>query len=153
MRYFIYFFFLFSFLFSFSQNGKIVKVKDGDTFVLLDSLNVQHVIRIADIDCPEKGQPFGNVAKNYLSNLIFGKNIYVQKKYIDKYGRTIGNVFFKDENIAFKLLENGLAWHYKYYSDDKFMSDLEDNAKKNKKGLWIDKNPINPYNWRKGQRN
>lgn len=134
-----------------AQSGKVVKIKDGDTIVTLDEKNVMHTIRVADIDCPEHGQPFSEKAKLFVSNEIFGKYVTIKFKEIDKYGRTIGLVLYEDKNLSLELLKNGLAWHYSYFSDDKEMALLEKEAKENKIGLWIDKNPIEPYLWRKNK--
>jgi len=141
----------------FSQTGKVVGVKDGDTVVILDEKNVQHTVRVADIDCPEKNQPFGKKAKWFTSDEIFAKEVTIQVKDPnnprDKYGRIIGYVLYDCKNLSHELLNEGLAWHYKYYSDDAYMASLEKKAIKNKRGLWVEPNPINPYQWRKGQRN
>ena len=137
----------------FAQNGKVIKIKDGDTIVVLDENNKQHTIRVADIDCPEKGQPFGTKAKEFTSNEVFGKYVKIDKKNIDKYGRIIGYVIYENKNLSLELLKEGYAWHYKYYSDDIIMIDLERSARELKIGLWSDVNPINPYQWRKGIRN
>jgi len=144
-----------SFFFScliYGQNGKVIKVKDGDTIVVLDENNKQHTIRIADVDCPEKGQPFGTKAKEFTSKEVFGKHVEIDKKNIDKYGRVVGYVIYDEKNLSFELLKEGYAWHYKYYSKDIEMAKLEEFAKENKKGLWVGKKPINPYKWRKGIR-
>lgn len=135
-----------------SQTGKVIKVKDGDTIVILDSLNVQHTIRVADIDCPERGQPFSTKARQFVSDEVFGATVEVIEKDTDKYGRIIGYVIYDDKNLSLELLEKGLAWHYKYYSDDEALANLERMARNGKIGLWIDDNPINPYEWRKGIR-
>ncbi len=132
--------------------GKVINIKDGDTIVVLDSLFKQQTIRIADIDCPENKQPFGTRAKQFTANEVLGKIVMVKIKNTDRYGRTVGYVMYNNKNLSLELLKNGLAWHYKYYSKDKEMADLEDFAKKNKLGLWSHKKPINPYNWRKGVR-
>lgn len=137
----------------YSQTGKVVKIKDGDTVVILDENNTQHTIRVADIDCPEKGQPFGKAAKWFVSEQIFGKTVLVKEKNKDRYGRIVGYVLYDGKNLSLELLKEGLSWHYKYYSDDEEMAHLEAEARKHKKGLWADKNPINPYEWRKGKRN
>ncbi|QKX07724.1 hypothetical protein HN014_22250 (plasmid) [Aquimarina sp. TRL1] len=137
----------------YSQTGKVIKVKDGDTVVILDKDNVQHTIRVADIDCPEKNQPYGKKAKWFTSDQIYLKTVVVKAKKKDKYGRTIGFILYENKNLSLELLKAGLAWHYKYYSNDKEMARLENIAKNNNKGLWAESNPINPYNWRKGQRN
>ena len=152
MKYNLLHLFLISSFIVFSQSGKVIKVKDGDTIVILDSDNVQHTIRVADIDCPEKGQPFSKAATSFVSNEIFGKEVSIEKKSKDRYGRIIGNVFYTNKTLSKELLRKGLAWHYKYYSKDKELATLELIAKKNKLGLWADPNPINPYQWRKGKR-
>lgn len=136
-----------------AQTGRVIKVKDGDTIVIPDSLFTQHTIRVADIDAPEKGQPFSTVAKNFVSAEIFGKTVFVNKTDTDRYGRTIGMVLYENKNLSKELLIHGLAWHYKYFSKDQELSELELKAKENRIGLWSDNHPINPYNWRKGVRN
>ncbi|MBO6252486.1 MAG: thermonuclease family protein, partial [Bacteroidaceae bacterium] len=73
-------------------NGKVVKIADGDTFTLLVNGKEQVKIRIDGIDAPEKGQAYGNRAKEYLSGMIWGEVITVQVKKKDRYGRSIGRV-------------------------------------------------------------
>lgn len=133
----------------FAQSGQVIKIKDGDTVVILDDDNVPHTIRVADIDCPEQGQPFSSKAKLFVSNEIFGKHVEIKSKGKDRYGRIIGFVLYDGKNLSLELLKNGLAWHYSYFSDNKHMANLERLARKNKIGLWIDEHPINPYQWRK----
>lgn len=137
---------------SFAQKGKVIKVKDGDTIVILDESNTQITVRFANIDCPEKGQPFSKVATQFVSAEIFGKYVNVVDTSFDKYGRTLGYVIYDNKNMSIELLKKGLAWHYQYFSDNVYLQSLEDDAKFNKLGLWLDDNPINPYNWRKGVR-
>ena len=149
MKKIFFFIFLISFLDIFSQTGKVINIKDGDTVVILDENFNKYTVRIADIDCPEKKQPFGTKAKQFTSKEILGKTVEIKIKNFDKYGRTVGYILYENKNLSLELLKNGLAWHYKYYSKDKAMSLLENEAKKNKIGLWIQKNPINPYKWRK----
>tara|TARA_R110000868_G_scaffold410679_2_gene699706 strand:- start:981 stop:1442 length:462 start_codon:yes stop_codon:yes gene_type:complete len=153
MKHCFIFFHLIAPLFLFSQSGVVVSIKDGDTMVILDSLKVQHTIRVADIDCPEKGQPFSEKAKDFVSDQVFGKFVTIKPKSIDHYGRVIGFVLYDDKNLSLELLKHGFAWHYSYYSNDQEMAELEIYARNNKIGLWIDPNPINPYKWRRGERN
>ena len=136
-----------------AQVGTVIKVKDGDTIVILDDDYTQHTIRIADIDCPEKGQPFGTQAKKFTSRAIFGKEVSVREKTKDHYGRSIGYVTYdNDKDLGQELLKVGLAWHYAYYSDDEYLASLQREARKHKRGLWVEPDPINPYQWRKGKR-
>jgi endonuclease YncB( thermonuclease family) len=149
--FFIFLFFLTTL--SYSQEtiiGKVIAITDGDTFKLLTKDSIQIKVRLANIDCPERKQPFSKKAKQFASNSIFGKmvTIHVSKK--DRYGRSIANVLYNDSlNLSHELVKHGLAWHYIKYSKDKELQNLEDNAKANKIGLWLDPHAIAPWEWRK----
>ena len=132
--------------------GKIVRVSDGDTIVLLDSTNTQHRIRLDGIDCPEKGQPFGRKATDFAKELTLGKTIVVEWEKKDRYNRILGVVYADNINVNKELLKNGLAWHYKHFNNDQELADLEQQAKDKKLNIWSEKNPIEPYKWRKGER-
>lgn len=139
----------------YSQNvihGRSVRVADGDTFTLLDDNNVQHRIRLEGIDAPENGQAFGNKSREYLSSLIVGKRLKVTYKEKDRYGRILGKVStdsIKDVNL--EMIKSGMAWHYSYYNNEEEYAKAHEQAKKNRAGLWIDKNPVNPYEFRKNK--
>lgn len=129
--------------------GKVVGVKDGDTFeVLYDGQSER--IRLADIDCPENSQPFGKAAKKFASDLCYGKTVIViPKKKRDQYGRILGIVMTKDSlSVNEELIRSGMAWRYKY-SKNKVLNALENEARAQRKGLWADEDPINPWQWRK----
>jgi len=129
--------------------GKVVAITDGDTFKLLIKDSTLVRVRLANIDCPEKKQPFSTKAKQFVSNAIFNKNVTVQVLKKDRYRRLIANVFYGDSiNLNHQLVENGLAWHYVKYSKDTILQSLEDKAKKDKLGLWQDPNSISPWQWR-----
>lgn len=131
--------------------GKVVSIADGDTFTMLVN-NEQLRIRLHGIDCPEKGQDFSNVAKEFLADYIFEKVVTVKEMDVDRYGRTIGMVTIDGVNVNEKLLEAGLAWHYKTYDKNPAWAKLEEEARKNKKGIWAKPDPIPPWDYRKGIR-
>jgi len=139
-------------LITFSQKvitGKVVSITDGDTFKLLTQDSVQIKVRLANIDCPEKKQAYSTKAKEFTSKAIFGKNVTLMTLKKDRYGRTIANVIYNDSlNLIQELLKQGLAWHYLEYSNDPLLQKLEDQAKKEKIGLWHDEAPIPPWKWR-----
>ena len=141
--------FLFLPLLSFSQiKGKVIKITDGDTFVLLTDSKEQIKIRLHGIDAPEKKQDYGTDSKNYLSNLVFKKDIIIEYKNRDRYGRRIGIAFMEDVNVNEKMLSEGMAWHFKKYDTNSQWSVLESKAKEEKKGLWSQPNPVAPWEWR-----
>jgi len=130
--------------------GKVVKVSDGDTITILDSLHHQTKIRLYGIDCPEKKQDYGAVAKKFTADKCFSKVIHVESKGKDKYGRTLGVVVLPDRSqLNLLLLENGLAWHYKAFDKSKKYADAELKAQQQKHGLWAGKNPVAPWEFRK----
>jgi len=133
--------------------GKVIKVKDGDTVVVLDASKKQHTVRVADIDCPEYKQPFSNKAKRFTSKEIFNKLVSVEEKSIDRYGRIVGYIIYDEKDLSAELLRNGYAWHYTHYSDSEYYQELHDTAEKDMIGLWIDKNPIAPWEWRAFKKN
>ena len=133
----------------FSQSGKVVKIKDGDTIVVLDSLNVQTTIRLAEVDCPESSQPFGKNAKVFTTDEVAMKNVSYKIVTIDRYGRTVAKVFYSGKYLSEEIIKNGFGWHYKKYSNSKKLATLEELAQENKKGLWMDNRAIAPWDWRK----
>ena len=45
--------------------GRVVRVTDCDTVVILDSADTQHKIRLTGIDAPERKQAFGTKSKEH----------------------------------------------------------------------------------------
>jgi micrococcal nuclease len=130
--------------------GKVVGVSDGDTFTLLLANNTTVRIRLHGIDTPEKGQPFGENAKQYTSNLIFNKQVKVKQTDTDRYGRIVGIVSNPANiNVNEALLKAGMAWHYKKYDSNPIWANFEKEARAAKIGLWQNAKPIPPWDWRK----
>jgi endonuclease YncB( thermonuclease family) len=134
-------------------SGKVVAIADGDTFTLLSKENKQIKIRLYGIDTPEKKQPYGTVARQYLSELIFGQQVHYEVKDIDRYQRTIAIAFtLGKKNVNEEMLKAGYAWHYKQYDKNLEWSNLEVSARRNGLGLWADPNATPPWEWRKKSR-
>jgi micrococcal nuclease len=137
-------------LFAETISGNVVKISDGDTITCLDSGNVQHKIRLYGIDAPEKAQAFGQKSKEFLANRIFNKIVDVEMTSKDRYGRSIGKVYYKGDYINLELVQNGQAWVYLAYCKDKEMIAAEGVAKELKKGLWSDsEKPVPPWEFRR----
>ena len=129
---------------------KVVKIKDGDTLGLLTGDNQQVTVRLAEIDCPEKSQAFGQAAKKFTSDLCFGKEVKLIGNEHDRYGRTVAQVVLIDgTNINYALVKNGYAWQYKAYSKNTELAALEQQAREDKLGLWQDANPTPPWDFRR----
>ena len=143
--------------------GKVVGIIDGDTIDILTSDKTTIRIRLNGIDAPETGQPFGKNGKQFLSEFIGGQIVRVVTHGEDRYGRTIGDVYLKDDGgpnalpgatlpdweVNRELVQNGLAWHYKKYSSDINLEMDEITARDRKLGLWSDARHVPPWGWRK----
>ena len=138
--------------------GKVIRVTDGDSITVLDNEKAQHKIRMAGIDAPERRQPYGKAARQYLAKLVFKKQVCVGWYKRDKYQRLVGIVRIGSEDINLKLISAGLAWHYKQYQNEQSNSDrvryadVQQAAESTNSGLWRDSSPVPPWLWRRGER-
>lgn len=130
--------------------GKCVGISDGDTIKVLHNGKEERV-RLYGIDSPEKGQPYGTVARKFTGDTAFGKTVTVQVKSKDRYGRTVGWVTLPSGRVLnIELLLAGLAWWYRAYSpNDRELEQAEAYARKNKLGLWKDADPVPPWDFRR----
>jgi len=133
--------------------GRVTAVHDGDTITVLSG-NQQTRVRLANIDAPERHQPYGSVAKQALSGLVFGRQVNVTSSGKDQYGRQIGTVFADQLNINRILVGEGMAWAYLQYLDDPQMLALEAGARQSRRGLLSATNaaPLPPWQFRRQQR-
>ena len=136
--------------------GKVVKVADGDTITILTPQNKQVKIRLYGVDTPERKQPYSKKAGQFTSSLVAGKDVHVEVYDTDRYGRKVGVVYVGNTNVNQEVVRAGFAWQYRKYCKAPFCSDwltLEKKAREAKIGLWVDPKPMQPWEWRKSQRN
>lgn len=131
--------------------GKVVKVVDGDTFELLSGTDLIRV-RLNAIDAPEKKQPFATKSKEALAVLCAGKQVMVIARGHDRYKRTIGDLYLGSTYINGRMIELGMAWHFKKYSSDKTLAEFETAARKQRQGLWAEAHPVAPWDYREARR-
>jgi endonuclease YncB( thermonuclease family) len=138
--------------------GEVVAVTDGDTIKVLDAGKVEYLVRLSGIDAPEKKMPFGQRSKQNLSNLVYGKWVEVEGKKHDRYGRLVGKVLVNGTDANLAQVQAGMAWHYKQYereqleADRQVYAEAEIKAAASKQGLWVDRHPTAPWDWRKERR-
>ncbi len=130
-------------------------VVDGDSLLARSNKDIKSPkikIRLWGIDSPEWNQHFSKESKIFMKKMIQGRYVKIESKGYDKYDRLLA-VIYLDNSKTLNLLsiENGYAWVHKYYCDEKICNKwllAEDNAKKNRKGLWQDDNPVAPWIWK-----
>jgi len=128
--------------------GKVVGIVDGDTLTVLRRDKPERVY-LNGIDCPEKAQPFGLRAKNFTSTLAFGQIVTVKPTARDKHGHIIADVVLPDGRLLqYELVKAGLAWWYSRREVNQRLRDFQEEARLAKRGLWVDPDPIPPWDWR-----
>lgn len=149
-------------------SGRVVAVGDGDTIdVLADEAPADTGrpddrsrerrpvrVRLVEIDCPELGQPFGRKARQATSALCFGRTVRVDGTGVDTFGRVLGIVTLADgRSLNEELVRLGYAWWFRRYSRSETLRALEDAARAKRAGLWADRDPVPPWQWRDRSRN
>ena len=135
--------------------GKVVRITDGDTLVILDATQSQHKIRLAGIDAPESRQPFGQKSKERLSQSVAGQQVAVDWSKRDRYERIIGKIIYDGKDVNLAQIRAGLAWWYRKYAGEQSSVDrqlyeaAEDRARADQVGLCGVSDPIPPWDWRK----
>ena len=129
--------------------GRVTSVIDGDTIgVMREGREVR--IRLDGIDAPEGGQEFGQRAKQFASEIAFGKTVDVIVRDVDRYGRLVARVMAGGEDLSVALVEAGLAWHFLRYSNDPILQAAETRARAQRVGLWTEVNPAPAWTYRRG---
>lgn len=129
--------------------GRVVRIADGDTLTVLNQGNRQVRIRLADIDAPESGQAFGTKSRQALASMCAGKDAVVRVQDIDRYGRTIGRVYCDGVDTTAEQVRLGMAWVYDNHVRDKHLYATQAIARQERRGLWSDRNPQRPWEWRR----
>ena len=130
--------------------GRVVKVFDGDTLELLvDQKTIR--VRVSGIDTPERGQPWANRSKQALADRVAGKEVRVIQVDVDRYGRTVGEVYADNVCVGCELVRGGHAWVYRQYTDDKVLLQLEADAQQAGRGIWglAESERVPPWEWRR----
>lgn len=135
-------------VFAFTAHAhQVIGIADGDTMTLLVDRKPLK-IRLSDIDAPEKKQPWGQRSKQSLSDICWGKDATYRAQTVDRYGRTVARVMCGGVDTNRAQVERGMAWVYVQYNADSNLPSVQATAKSSRKGLWADKAPIPPWEFR-----
>ena len=133
--------------------GQVVAVHDGDTLTM-QSGSFLYKVRLSDVDAPEMGQVFGKQARQYTEQMVLGSWVRVNVALIDRHGRRVGEVIVEDGWVLNEeLVHAGFAWYYRVHPvrNDRLQW-LEHYAFQNKLGLWVEPDPLPPWEFRRESR-
>ncbi len=148
-------------------SAKVIVVMDGDTILVLRDGH-KTKIRLANIDAPEKDQPFGKESRDSLLELVDRKEVRVETKAVDRYGRIVALVSLNGHNINLEQVRRGMAWggtgskkiyraapaentptRYRHPSRSKSgFAEVQLQAQTAHRGLWAQSDPVHPSDWR-----
>lgn len=129
---------------------KVVGVSDGATLTLLvDERPVK--VRLANIDAPDKAQAFGDRSKQSLAALCRGKDATYKELDVDRHGRSVALVHCDGVEVNRAQIERGMAWVYPKTNQDLTLPGLEAMARRDRRGLWVDPEPVAPWEFRRPQ--
>ena len=136
-----------------TMSGVVFVVIDGDTVLFKpDSYGVASraflKIRLANIDAPEKDQPYGEAATRALSALVLNQRVEVTTVAVDAYGRTIAQIQLSNVQVNTELVRRGLAWASSYRRNAELKA-VQRDAQQAARGLWREAEPVPPWVWRR----
>lgn len=134
----------------------VVGITDGDTLTArcatdMGSSTLQ--VRLAQIDAPEKAQPFGARSREHLASICFDRRAEVvpiaANHGLDRYGRTVAQVNCAGRDANAEQVNAGMAWVFDRYVVDRSLYQLQESARAERRGLWSDPHPMAPWEWRR----
>lgn len=128
--------------------GLVIAVTDGDTLTLLDDQHREVKVRLAEIDAPEKKQPYGTRSQQSLGQICHEKRAEVRVVDMDRYGRAVGRITCAGVDANAEQVRRGMAWVYPKYAKDMNLYRLQNAADDAELGLWRDDDPVAPWAWR-----
>ena len=141
---------------AYAWSGEVVGITDGDTITVLNSKTLKDVkIRLYGIDCPEGGQAFSKIARQFTCKTVYGQVVEVKVMDTDRYGRTVARIYADKTLLNEELVKAGLAWVYEFYCSEPICESWKNfqlRARMDKRGLWSDPDRIPPWDFRRKKR-
>jgi endonuclease YncB( thermonuclease family) len=135
--------------------GTVIVVIDGDTVLFKPdtyhpSSRAFLKVRLAQIDAPESRQPHGEAATQALKALALKRRATLEIVATDVYGRMLGRLAVEAVTVNAELVRSGHAWASSRGGDGALAA-LQREARRERRGLWRDADPVPPWAWRRAQ--
>ena len=134
--------------------GQVVRVIDGDTVAVREDDSTIQNVRLANIDAPECGMPFGPQARQHLEDLVLGRTVLLVTNGRDRYRRTVASLSVDQQDIGLAMIRAGMAWYDGRFArrqgrDSRIdYSAAERSARAQGLGLWVQASAAAPWAWR-----
>jgi endonuclease YncB( thermonuclease family) len=132
--------------------GKVTEVHEGDILKVVDAAQTEYKVRIAAIDAPELQQSYGAASRRHLALIVIGMPVTVEWRERDKSGALIAKVLQGSTDVGLLQLREGMAWYAKKdeqtAEDRRAYADAEAQARKERVGLWRERRPKAPWDFR-----
>jgi endonuclease YncB( thermonuclease family) len=135
-----------------SIEAKVIKIIDGDSIKVQDKDGKEYEVQIEGTDAPEAKQPFGSESTDTMSQWVKDKAVKVSWNKKDNFDRLLAQVYVEGKHVNTEMIRAGMAWHFKRYNKSKELAAVEDEARKEKRGLWAQDKPVAPWDYRKENR-
>lgn len=139
----------------FEVTGRVIKNHDGDTIKLQTTERGIIDVRLSGADTPETGQAYWKAARGALHELVAGKPVTVWCYKTDKYDREVCHVAVSGKDTGLELIRGGYAWYAHMFaheltaSQQKTYPKAEEQARRQRIGLWQEPDPMPPWECRK----
>ena len=129
----------------------VTKVHDGDTLWAVQGKE-RVKVRLAGIDAPESDQKRGKEARDFLAGMVLGKEVELEGAGKDRYGRMVAKVRCEGKDVNMEMVKAGMAWRYEEYDKEGAYEAAEGEARRERRGVWQDADPVKPGEWRRQKR-
>jgi micrococcal nuclease len=130
--------------------GKVIEINDGD-LITVSNQNRPVKVRLLGIDAPESGQPFAEIAKQHLKDLVIDKMVTVEYSSLGLHSSVVGKVILDGADICAQMVRDGAAWFD--INNNSRLSELERQvyaqseaaARNERRGVWQNGDAIAPW--------
>lgn len=140
-------------------SATVESVHDGDTLRVRDSNGRSRRVRMAYIDAPELQQAYGQAARDALRGKVLRQKVQVEVFDQDQYRREVAKILLNGEDVNQAMIAAGHAWHYESIAkrgqnraDFAAYAATQRQARQQKAGLWQNRSPQAPWQYRKAER-
>jgi len=127
---------------------RVEMINDGDTVTLLDTAGQRVRVRLVGIDAPELDQPMGRESRAALAAKLAGGIVRVEGDARDQHGRLLGTLRLDDRDLNREMVAEGWAWAFTGFAEDSDLIAAESAARRARRGVWADPQPLPPRQWR-----